>query len=739
MGDKGKSNGVPPGNSEKGPSLNEHLSGENLEIVNFLKESRLFSHLPQNLLEQLLPLSHIETFSPGAEILKEGGANSSIFFLMTGTVGIYVEGEFILELERNGDIIGEMSCISDKPCSATVIAKTPVRLFNIKARDLGKYTDLSASMLQDTLYRLFSMILTEKLSITTYKAMQYESTHKKLLDEIAEHEQARAQLVKYQDSLEQMVDERTVELSEANRQLQQEIEIRKKTEQTLRESEVRSHHFFEGESDAIVLFDAQTRRLEDANQAALMLFKYDKKELLKLTIDDIVSAQSFQESDKNSGRRSGDGTLDVSWCHMQKGDGTVFPAEVTLGNYVSKGQKKIIESVHDLTERLQAKEKRKNLEYQLRQSQKLEAIGTLAGGIAHDFNNILGTILGFTELVIKKLPENSNEKKYLDEVYNSGERAADLVSQLLTFSRLEDLELKPLQLSVLVREVLKMMRATIPANIEIRQDLKSESSLIMANRTQIHQVIVNLFSNAEYTMRGKGGILEVKLVKARYIPDQWAKSGLKKGNSYLKLSVSDTGSGMNVQVKERIFDPFFTTKQIGEGTGLGLSVVHSIVKNHHGEITLKSKPNKGTTFHIFFPIVEGVSETEIEKISPPLKGNEHILVVEDELALSEYVEISLKSMGYQVTVINDSIKALKVFKALPDEFDLVFTDMAMPKMTGYDLSQKLLEIRPDLPIVLATGYSNSISEKKAKTAGIRKFLLKPVNMTTLTQAIRDSL
>jgi len=367
----------------------------------------------------------------------------------------------------------------------------------------------------------------------------------------------------------------------------------------------------------------------------------------------------------------------------------------------------------------------------------MEALGTLAGGIAHDFNNILGTILGFTELAKNEVPENSEEKEYLEEVYRSGERAADLVSQLLTFSRLEDPELKPIQLSILIKEVLKMMRATFPANIEIKQDLKSVKSLIMANSTQIHQVIVNLFSNAEYSMRDKGGIIGIKLEKVKHKKDQFSSSNLKEGTPYLKLSVSDTGSGMNTEIRDHIFEPFFTTKQVGEGSGLGLSVVHGIVKNHNGEITFKSNPEKGTAFQIFFPIVENRADLASDQISSSVGGSEHILVVEDECALAKSVKISLQKLGYKVTVVNESPVALKVFNAQPHRFDLVYTDMAMPKMTGYELSQKLLGIRPDIPIVLATGYSNLISEKTATAAGIYQFLSKPVKISTLTRIIRE--
>jgi signal transduction histidine kinase len=392
-----------------------------------------------------------------------------------------------------------------------------------------------------------------------------------------------------------------------------------------------------------------------------------------------------------------------------------------------------------LVQRRQAEEERHKLEVQLRQSERLKALGILAGGIAHDFNNILGTMLGYTELLLDKYPENSHEKEYLEQVYQAGERATDLVEQILTFSHSQEQILKPTDISPIIEEALKMMRATIPANIDIRQHLQPNCHPILADATQIHQVIINLCVNAFHAMRDQGGTLDVTLKETNHDTDQGHILGLTAG-SYLKLTVSDTGCGMTLDVQEHIFEPFFTTKEIGEGAGLGLSVVHGIVKGHHGAIAVESKPGKGTTCQIFFPTTDEVKpQKKSSQIIPVEKGKEHILIVEDETALAKLYEIALTKLGYQVTIFTDSHEALERFHASPDQFDVVFTDQAMHGMTGAQLSQELLHIRADLPIILSTGYSETISEEEARALGIRQFLKKPVKFSVLAKTVREVL
>ncbi len=391
----------------------------------------------------------------------------------------------------------------------------------------------------------------------------------------------------------------------------------------------------------------------------------------------------------------------------------------------------------DISQLKQMEVDRQRLEDQLRQSQKMEAIGTLAGGIAHDFNNILSTMQGFTWLLLADKDEDSEERSYLNEIYAAGERAAGLIQQILTFSRTDSQEKKPLKLSPLVKEAIRFMRAAIPKSIEIRQQIITDSKAVQANATQIHQIIINLCTNALHAMKDEQGVLSVSLDQvneshnhelSQEFPDQ----------EFIRITISDTGHGISPKIKGRIFEPFFTTKEIGEGTGLGLSVVHGIIKNHDGRIFVHSERNKGTTFVIYLPVIEALGPDEVmEENYKPAKGQERILIVEDEPSLSRFNEIALKQLGYQVALANSGDAALEYFKNHINSVDLVYTDQAMPNMSGIQLSQELLRLDPDLPIILATGFKGDNLKNQAEATGIRYFLEKPVNIGKLTNIIRD--
>ncbi len=395
--------------------------------------------------------------------------------------------------------------------------------------------------------------------------------------------------------------------------------------------------------------------------------------------------------------------------------------------------------LYNLTRRKAAEEERRQLETQLRQSQRLEALGILAGGIAHDFNNILGTMLGYTELLLREQPEQSHERDSLQEIYQAGERAAGLVEQILTFSRAQEQQLVPTDIAPVVEEALKMIRATTSANIDIRHNLPADCPRVLADSTQIHQVVVNLAVNARHAMKDEGGVLSVSLEEVSLESEEGHRIGLAPG-SYLKLSLADTGCGMPPDVREHIFEPFFTTKDIGEGTGLGLSVVHGIIKSHHGMITVESIPDKGTTFSIFLPVTELFHVPETTPLEPLVhKEKAHILVVEDEESLAKMHELALTKLGYDVTIMTHSLEALELFRADPERFDLVFTDEGMPDMSGTQLSQEILQIRSAIPIVMTTGYSDTISAETAKAIGIREFLPKPVKIGALAHILHEIL
>ncbi|MCA9420570.1 MAG: PAS domain S-box protein, partial [Nitrospira sp.] len=383
----------------------------------------------------------------------------------------------------------------------------------------------------------------------------------------------------------------------------------------------------------------------------------------------------------------------------------------------------------------------KQLENQVRQSQKMEAIGTLAGGIAHDFNNILMAILGYAELAKLSTRDNKGAQRNLEEVMVAGQRAKELVQQILAFSRQTEQIRQPLDLQLVVKEVCKFLRATLPATIDIRQNFAEATSIILGDPIQMHQVLMNLCANAEHAMRGSGGILELKVEHVTGEPDGIGINPYPKGGAYIRLTVRDTGSGMTPEVAQRIFDPFYTTKEVGEGTGMGLAVVHGIVISHGGVIKVESEPGQGTTFNIYFPEMEarGHQGDDIPLQQEIFIGRGHILFVEDEEPLARLGEETLRSLGYEVMVCTSSIEALETFRADPFRFDAVVTDQTMPNVTGEALAGEMLQLRSDVPIILCTGFSHSMTPEKANAMGIRAFLLKPLLIKDLARALREAL
>ncbi len=379
-------------------------------------------------------------------------------------------------------------------------------------------------------------------------------------------------------------------------------------------------------------------------------------------------------------------------------------------------------------------------ERQLQQVLKIQAIGTLAGGIAHDFNNILFPIVGYTELTMDEVPDDSVAHNNLEEVLKAAHRAKDLVQQILTFSRQSGQERKPVKVHLIIKEALKLLRASIPASIEIINNIDDDCHPVMGDATQIHQVIMNLCTNAYQAMQDKGGTLEVNLSEVNVGYEETVKKiGMQPGK-HLQLLVRDEGCGMDAVVLNRIFEPYYTTKEQGKGTGLGLSVIHGIVKNHRGDISVTSSPGKGTTFKVYLPITEDADiANELAPSNGAAKGNERILLIDDEEQIVSMEQQMLENLGYEVTARTDSTKALEEFSEQPHNFDLVITDMTMPQMTGDELAQKLLDIKPDIPVILCTGFNEDITEEKALAMGIQKFVMKPVIKNDLATTIRTVL
>jgi signal transduction histidine kinase/ActR/RegA family two-component response regulator len=376
-------------------------------------------------------------------------------------------------------------------------------------------------------------------------------------------------------------------------------------------------------------------------------------------------------------------------------------------------------------------------ERQLQQAMKLQAIGTLAGGIAHDFNNILSPIVGYTELTMDDIPEDSQARKYLERILKATNRAKELVQQILMFSRQNCQERKPLKVQNLIKEALKLLRATIPATVEINCDVDQDCGPIMGDPTQIHQVIMNLCTNAYHAMQETGGSLDVSLKEIDISYEQtMERLGMKLGK-HLQLTVKDAGHGMEPEVLERIFEPYYTTKEQGKGTGLGLSVIDGIVKNHGGDITVSSQPGKGAVFNIYLPVIDHIDvETESSETTIAANGGERILLIDDEEQIIDFEQQILERLGYKVTSKTDSEEALVEFAAQPDQFDLVLTDMTMPKMTGDQLARKMMDIKPEIPVILCTGFNEAITEEKALAMGIDKFVMKPIVKDKLANTIR---
>jgi signal transduction histidine kinase/CheY-like chemotaxis protein len=387
---------------------------------------------------------------------------------------------------------------------------------------------------------------------------------------------------------------------------------------------------------------------------------------------------------------------------------------------------------------LQHKFKERNAEKNLRKTQQAQAIGTLAGGIAHEFNNILWIIMANTELAAGNLPEGNTAQKNLQRVEKACSRGADLVQQILSFSRQDEHRPRPVDIMPITKELLKFLRSSIPTTIEIRQNISTQSATIMADPSQMHQTLINLCTNAVDAMGEKPGVLEVSMTDVELDQDDAVLHDLAPGK-YIRLSVKDTGMGMEPEVLERIFEPFFTTKDVGKGRGMGLAVIHGMVKNCEGSIEVHSEPGKGSTFHLFFPKIEKERKSGSGTLIPSAEVNGRILFVDDDKEIANTGKEMLEGYGYQVESKTCSEEALKTFRDRPDRFDLVIADMIMPKMTGEALAEKIMRIRPDIPIILCTGYDEGIYKERARKIGIKAVMMKPVTGRGLVNAIKKAL
>jgi PAS domain S-box-containing protein len=528
-------------------------------------------------------------------------------------------------------------------------------------------------------------------------------------------------------------------LSHGNIALVRLLEEQKRAEEALRDSEERHRKIVEASSDAFLLRSGEV--VIYANPAALKLFRANHPEdLIGKQYLDLVHpddrALSAERVKKN---------LYENWIASPREhrllalDGQVVHVESTGVPVKYRDETQVFGVFRDITERKRAEEEKAKLEAQLQQTQKMEAIGTLAGGIAHDFNNILSVIIGHAEVLNFEDDIGTSTRNSLNQILAASQRAKQLVHQILAFSRHGKQEKILISLKPITKESLEFLRASLPSLIELRHYLEPDAGTVMADPTQMQQVLMNLCVNAAHAMEKDGGVLQIKLTNTTLTEEDTRLDPEVEPGDFVKLTVSDTGHGMEPSVLQRIFDPYFTTKEPGKGTGLGLAVVHGIVKSHGGMIKVDSKVGKGTTFAIFLPRAMGFEKVKDTPLQPLAMGTEKILFVDDESALADLGQQLLGELGYQVETRTSPIEALEAFRANPHKFDLVVTDLTMPQMSGLNLARKIMEIRPGMLIILCTGFSEQANEHAAAALGIRAFLLKPLVMRDMAAAVRKVL
>ena len=554
--------------------------------------------------------------------------------------------------------------------------------------------------------------------------------------EVVERKRAEKALQKARNALEGQVEKRTAELKK-------EIADRKRAEQALRESEELYRSFVEGFQGI-----AFRGRIDFTpiffHGAVEEITGYTEQEFTRgqPSWDKVIHPTDFSEMCESTKKIATvpNYSVEREYRIIRKDGDTRWVHEIIRNLCDDSGKPVLVQgAIYDIRDRKRAEEEKRKLEADLQQVHKMEALGTLAGGIAHEFNNILWMIIGNTELALYQIPKQHETRQTLEEILKACLHAEAVVKQILTFTRQAEVEKRPLRVGRLIEEGLSLLRASLPSTIEIRQRIESPSFTIMADSTQIHQVLINLCTNAAHAMRDEGGVLEVSLSGIDLDEGRVAPHPDLEPGSYVTLSVRDTGHGMPPEITDRIFDPHFTTKELAEVTGMGLSVVYGIVKNHRGVIAVQSEEGRGTTFHVFFPRVDGREVLKAPVPEPLPKGNERILFIDDEKALADMGKKILEGLGYEVVATTNSTEALDIFRACHDKLDLVITDQTMPKMTGGALAKELMAIRPDIPIVLCTGYSELLTEDKAQSMGIRAFVMKPLVTHKLATTIRSVL
>lgn len=533
----------------------------------------------------------------------------------------------------------------------------------------------------------------------------------------------------------------------------------KMADEALRQSEQKYRTLFENMTDVFFRTDLLGNLLMVSPSGAEVFGYENANEMIGINVPEVLFIRPEEWESILNNTTAKDQTTHQVEFKRQNGDQITVEANIKIlydANGRPAGAEQILRDISDrkhvvelresnerlekeIKERNIAEQEKASLEVQLRQAQKMEAVGTLAGGIAHDFNNILAAIIGYTELSLMDVPIGMPVRFNLEQIQSSALRARDLVKQILSFSRQTEQTRKTINLDPIIKETVKLLRATIPTTIEIVHEIDPDLNPVEADPTQIHQLILNLGGNAADAMKKSGGVMRLSLVNVSVDKSQAENQiDLAQGN-YVKITITDSGQGIPPDIIERIFDPFFTTKEVGSGTGMGLSVVHGIVKGHGGSISVESKFGQGASFHIYLPVSKSTEPYEEKNNNSLMKGVERVLFVDDEISLAEFARQMLDKLGYKPVIKHSGPEALDAFRKDPDSFDLIITDMAMPHMTGAELSMKIMEIRPNMPIILCTGYSDQIDELKSRELGIKKMLLKPLSVSEASRAIREVL
>jgi PAS domain S-box-containing protein len=522
------------------------------------------------------------------------------------------------------------------------------------------------------------------------------------------------------------------------------ITERKRAEAALQESEARLSGLIASAMDAILTVDEQMRVML-FNGAAERMFGRTVEEVRGRPLDELIRAGWGSDRGADLLPPGQTGLISRVMGPMGsltgvRANGEEFPIEASVSQTILSGERLLTVILRDVTERKQAETARAKLEAQLRQSQKLEAIGSLAGGIAHDFNNVLGAILGHAELLQLDLPPGSPGAESVSEILKAARRSSEVVRQMLTFSRRQDQPRGPLDLSLVVKEAYKLLRASIPASIEMQLKIVSGVPQVLGDPGQLHQVLMNLATNSRQAMEGRNGRMVIALAPVDIDPTTAQAQGNLAPGRYVRLTVTDTGTGMDAATLDRLFEPFFTTKGPRQGAGLGLAVVHGIIRGHDGGVTVYSQPGQGTTFHVFIPALASKTVEFQGDLGTFCRGNgERILYVDDEIALAKVADRMLRAMGYEVTFFTRPTDALAALASEPNRFHLVIADLTMPGMSGLDLARRVRELRRGMPFILTTGYHGTEDTRELGALGISELLTKPVNTDRLSRAVRTAL